>query len=166
MYFLLLFYFSKRDILDHHDKYENFYSCFVALSAHYITDHSSLCKYDLKKSWLLAWWKIQQKSKLSLLTVVFKGDDVMLCIFRLHLTILSECTTGKHHMARAGLVVGERISTPVLQSEDLYTSKDALGYVQPIVILISLSFVNWKISIRKKSDIGNCDWWHYKTAAL
>nr|XP_054769538.1 E3 ubiquitin-protein ligase UBR4-like [Lytechinus pictus] len=33
---------SKSEILKHDDKYENFYSCFVALSAHYIADHSSL----------------------------------------------------------------------------------------------------------------------------
>ncbi|XP_033643062.1 E3 ubiquitin-protein ligase UBR4-like [Asterias rubens] len=33
---------SRDDILSHDDKYENFYSCFVALAAHYITEHSTL----------------------------------------------------------------------------------------------------------------------------
>ncbi|XP_071821604.1 E3 ubiquitin-protein ligase UBR4-like isoform X2 [Apostichopus japonicus] len=31
----------KSEILSHEDKYENFFSCFVALSAHYIADNSS-----------------------------------------------------------------------------------------------------------------------------
>ena len=65
-----------------------------------------------------------------------------------------------HGMARASLVAGERIATPVLPSEGLYTREDAtVGHIKPIVNLILPTSQIGKISIRKKFDIGGCHWW-------
>ena len=58
---------------------------------------------------------------------------MMLCIFRLRLTILSERiqtdTTGNQRTARASPVVGIKIATPVLPLKGVYTSEDARSCV-------------------------------------
>ena len=63
------------------------------------------------------------------------------------------------------LLVGMKIAIPVLPSMGLYTSDDARSCVNDDCFDL-LAFANCKISVRKKSDIGDFEPSDAKTAAL
>ena len=93
----------------------------------------------------------------------------MLHITKLHLTTLNkqpkagrkqeQATGGKH------LLVSMKIATPVLPSKGSYTTEEASSSVNDDCFDL-LTFANRKISIRKKSDIGDFEPSARKTAAL
>ena len=71
-----------------------------------------------------------------------------------------EPATGSEH-----LLVGMKIAIPVLPSKGSYTSVDARSCVNDDCSDLP-TFANCKISIRKKSDIGDFEPYARKTAAL
>ena len=88
-----------------------------------------------------------------------KGDDVMLYLFGLHLTIFMESiqtdTAGKLLMASVSLVVGERIAT-LCYGIRAFTLAKTLGHVCTMIILILPNFTNrGNFNQKKKIDIGD-----------